>query len=74
MVYTLFYSPELNPVKYAFSNKMKKMAKQENVRSIFAGDMYIHAGIYACLNEISQQGIAGYYLWRNRVHQYLNKT
>ena len=30
---------------------MKKMAKQENIRSIFAGD--IHAGIYACLNEFA---------------------
>ena len=45
-------------MEYAF-NKMKKMAKQENIRSIFAGD--IHAGIYACLNEISQQDIAGLY-------------
>ena len=45
-------------MEYAF-NKMKKMAKQENIRSIFAGD--IHAGIYACLNEISQEDIAGSY-------------
>ena len=58
MVYTPVYSPELNSVEYAFK-KMKKMAKQENIRSIFAGD--VHASIYACLNEISQQDIAGFY-------------
>ena len=58
VVYTPVYSPELNPVEYAF-NKTKKMAKQENIRSVFAGD--VCAGIYACLNEISQQDIAGFY-------------
>ena len=58
MVYTPVYSPELNPVEYAF-NKMKKTAKEKNIRSIFAGD--VHAGIYACLNEISQQDIVGFY-------------
>lgn len=58
VVYLPTYSPEFNPIELAF-HKMKTVAKQENIRQTFHRN--IHAGVYSCIEQISEQDMRGFY-------------
>ena len=51
-------SPEFNPIELAF-NKMKAVAKQENIRQSFHRN--IHVGVYNCLEQITEHDMRGFY-------------
>ena len=52
------YSPEFNPVKLVF-NKLKKIAKIEDIRERF--DINMHDAIFECLDRVTIQDIIGFY-------------
>ena len=58
VVYLPTYSPEFNPIELAF-NKMKTVAKQENIRQSFHRN--IHVGVYNCVEQITEHDMRGFY-------------
>ena len=53
VVYLPTYSPEL------VFNKMKTVAKQENIRRSFYRN--IHVGVYNCVEQITENDMRGFY-------------
>lgn len=64
VVYLPTYSPELNPVELAF-NKMKYIAKREDIRNIFYQN--VHAGIFSCIGHITESDMRGFYRYTNHI-------
>ena len=58
VVYLPTYSPEFNPIELAF-NKMKAVAKQENIRQSLHRN--IHVGVYNCVEQITEHDMRGFY-------------
>ena len=59
VVYLPAYSPEFNHILLAF-NKMKTVAKQENIRQSFQRN--IHVGVYNCgVEQITEHDMRGFY-------------
>ena len=58
VVYLPTYSPEFSPIELAF-NKMKTVAKWENIRQSFYRN--IHVGVYSCDEQITKHDMRGFY-------------
>ena len=51
--------PELNPIELAFNTKLKKVAQKDEIREVFARNIY--EGVYECLEEITVNDCAGFF-------------
>lgn len=58
VVYLPTYSPELNPVEFAF-NKLKIVLKMEEMRLLVEGNL--HAAVYSALDQITANDMRGFY-------------
>ncbi|XP_044174449.1 uncharacterized protein LOC122958075 [Acropora millepora] len=58
IVYLPTYSPELNPVEFAF-NKLKIVLKMEEMRLLVEANL--HAAVYSALDQITANDMRGFY-------------